>query len=61
MSDEQIAGDLIAFSYQAADRAFAVARLRAASGDEFIAVGPLGQLTEGQHVSLTGRWMHHES
>ena len=59
--DEQIAGDLIGFTYQAMDRAFAVARLRTASKSEFIAVGPLGHLTEGQHVVLTGRWMQHDS
>lgn len=61
MLAEQIAGDLIGFTYQAADRAFAVARLKPASGAEFIAVGPLGHLTEGQHVILTGRWMHHDT
>ena len=57
---EQIAGDLIAFTFRAEDRAFAVAKVRTATGGEFIAVGPLGHITEGQHLVLTGRWMHHD-
>lgn len=61
MPDEQIAGDVIRFSYQAPERAFAVAILQSESGDSFTAVGPLGHLCEGQHVLLTGHWTHHSS
>ncbi|MEL6349010.1 MAG: ATP-dependent RecD-like DNA helicase [Myxococcota bacterium] len=59
--DEQISGELLGFTFRADDRAFAVAKIRAANNSEFIAVGPLGHVTEGQHVSLTGRWMHHDT
>lgn len=51
-------GELLRLSYSTDDGAFAVARLRGAEG-EFVAVGPLGHVTPGQHVRLTGRWVEH--
>lgn len=58
--DETIEGELIRLSYSTDDGAFAVARLKTKAG-ECIAVGPLGHVAAGQHLSLSGRWMEHGS
>ena len=58
---ESLEGELLRFSYTTEDGAFAVARLRPAAGGEIVVVGPLGHVTEGQHVQLSGRWMDHPS
>ena len=57
----RLEGELVGFSYQADDGAFAVARVRAAGNPEVIAVGPLGHVNRGQHVVLSGRWATHPS
>jgi exodeoxyribonuclease V alpha subunit len=65
MKDETLEGEILRFSYRAEDDAFAVAVLRVdAEGDdggEQTVVGPIGHITEGQHVRLVGRWMLHTS
>ncbi len=58
--DETIEGELLRFTYATDDGAFAVARLKTKAG-ECIAVGPVGHVAPGQHLSLTGRWMDHSS
>ncbi len=55
---ERIEGELTGFTYRTDDGGFAVARVRTEDG-EAIAVGPLGHVGEGQHVSLSGRWSTH--
>src|SRR5687767_3226574 len=61
MPEESLSGDIVRFGYRSEDAAFAVVHLVTDFGLEFVAVGPLGHLTEGQHVSLTGFWMDHAS
>ena len=65
LKDETLEGELLRFSYKADDDAFAVAVLKLeGEGDEAgekVVVGPIGHITEGQHVRLTGRWMVHTS
>ena len=64
MKDEHLEGEIIRFSYKAEDDSFAVAVLQV-KGDlgtvKHTVVGPIGHITEGQHVQLTGRWMVHTS
>jgi exodeoxyribonuclease V alpha subunit len=55
---ERIEGELTGFTYRTDDGGFAVARVRTEDG-EAIAVGPVGHVGEGQHVSLSGRWSTH--
>ena len=63
MKDETLEGELLRFSYRSEDDAFAVAVLGEPTPlggvEERQVVGPLGHITEGQHVRLTGRWMVH--
>ncbi|RME22164.1 MAG: ATP-dependent RecD-like DNA helicase, partial [Deltaproteobacteria bacterium] len=54
-------GELVRFVYCTDDGSFAVARLRAEGHGEVTAVGPLGHVTAGQHVQLTGHWTDHPS
>jgi exodeoxyribonuclease V alpha subunit len=56
--DERIEGELAGFQYRTDDGAFAVARIRTEEG-EVVAVGPVGHVSEGQHVGLSGRWSSH--
>ncbi|MCK6506395.1 ATP-dependent RecD-like DNA helicase [Myxococcota bacterium] len=58
-AEQTLEGELLRFQYQADDGAFAVARIKLAGGGEALAVGPLGHVTEGQHLNLTGRWTEH--
>ena len=55
-AEERLEGELLGFTYRAADGAFAVGRLRPDRGLECTVVGPLGHLTEGQHLQLEGAW-----
>ena len=57
--EERLEGELLGFSYRAEDGGFAVGRLRTGSGREVVVVGPIGTVTEGQHVNLEGRWGDH--
>lgn len=56
---DRLEGELGGFTFRARDGGFAVARLRAADGQETTVVGPIGHVNEGQHVQLEGRWMTH--
>lgn len=58
---ETLDGELMRFSYATDDGSFAVARLRKSGGGEVVVVGPLGHVTEGQHVNLTGRWVDNQT
>ena len=57
--DGRLEGELHGFTYRAADGSFAVARVRVERGGEVTAVGPIGHVTEGQHLALEGRWIEH--
>ncbi|NOY27600.1 MAG: ATP-dependent RecD-like DNA helicase [Oligoflexia bacterium] len=57
--DQTLEGELVRLSYSNKDGSWAVGRLRVAGGTEVPTVGPIGHVTEGQHVSLTGRWIEH--
>jgi exodeoxyribonuclease V alpha subunit len=55
----RVEGELLGFTFRAEDGGFSVARVRDTEGVQFIAVGPLGHVTEGQHLVLQGRWLDH--
>jgi exodeoxyribonuclease V alpha subunit len=57
--DDRLEGELIGFTYQAADSGFAVARVRGADRREVIAVGPIGHVSAGQHLAMVGKWTEH--
>ena len=49
-------GELLGFRFVKDDGSWAVARVRAADGREVVAVGPLGHVQPGQHITLAGSW-----
>jgi exodeoxyribonuclease V alpha subunit len=55
---DRVEGELLGFTYRTDDGAFAVARVRS-EDDEFVAVGPVGHVSEGQHMVLSGQWSSH--
>ncbi len=55
----RIEGELLGFTWQDDDSAFAVARIRTGAGEELTAVGPLAHLLPGQQVLLVGKWVEH--
>lgn len=55
----RVEGELLGFSFRADDGGFSVARVKNTEGRQFTAVGPLGHVTEGQHLILQGRWTEH--
>jgi exodeoxyribonuclease V alpha subunit len=61
MADTRIEGELLGFTYKTEDGGFSVARIRTEDKLRIIAVGPIGHVTEGQHLALTGRWIEHAS
>ena len=60
-SEAVVEGELVAFTFRADDGAFAVARIRPERAHEIVAVGALGHVQEGQHLTLHGRWVEHPS
>ena len=56
---DRIEAELLGFSFCSDDGGFAVTRVRISDGSIATAVGPLGHVTEGQHLVLTGRWTTH--
>lgn len=59
MSRTRIEGELLGFRFKKADGSWAVATMRGASGRDLVAVGPLGHVQEGQHLTLDGKWENH--
>ncbi len=59
MVDVRLEGELLGFSYQDEQSAFAVARFELADGEEVTVVGPLGTARLGQTLHLSGRWESH--
>ncbi len=55
----RIEGELLGFSFRAEDGGFSVARVRTSEGLQITAVGPIGHVTEGQHLVLQGKWVDH--
>jgi exodeoxyribonuclease V alpha subunit len=55
----RVEAELLGFSFRSDDGGFSVARLKNADGLQIVAVGPLGHVTEGQHLVLQGRWVEH--
>ncbi len=60
MADVRLEGELIGFSYQDEQSAFAVARFALEDGEEVTVVGPLGTARPGQTLHLSGRWETHK-
>ncbi len=58
MPDENgpLEGEVIGFRYVKDDGSFAIVRMRLADGREVAAVGPLGHVQAGQHLTLHGTW-----
>lgn len=53
---ETLEGELIGFRWMKDDGSWAIARIRADDGLEVVAVGPLGHVQPGQHLTLRGQW-----
>ncbi len=60
MVDVRIEGELVGFSYQDEQSAFAVARFALDDGEELTVIGPLGTARPGQILHLSGRWETHK-
>jgi exodeoxyribonuclease V alpha subunit len=61
MAGSRIEGELLGFTFRTEDGGFSVARVRTEDKQRIIAVGPIGHVTEGQHLVLGGRWVDHAS
>ena len=60
--DQEVEGVVRRIVYRAADGVFAVLRLDVEGRDApTTVVGPLGELREGEHVVVTGRWEKHDA
>ena len=59
MDGERIEGELLGFTFKTEDGGFSVAKIRTEKHQSIIAVGPIGHVTEGQHLVLNGRWTQH--
>jgi exodeoxyribonuclease V alpha subunit len=59
MAESRIEGELLGFTFRTEDGGFSVARVRTEDKQRIIAVGPIGHVTEGQHLVLGGRWVEH--
>ena len=57
----RIEGELLGFTFRTEDGGFSVARIRTDDQRRIIAVGPIGHVTEGQHLILKGSWVTHAS
>ena len=55
-SDTVLEGELIGFRWLKEDGSFAIARIRGTDQREVVAVGPLGHIQPGQHMTLRGHW-----
>ncbi len=53
---DRIEGEVLRFTFRAAERGFAVLKLKAADALEITVVGALAGLHEGQRISATGQW-----
>ena len=59
MAETRIEGELLGFTFRTEDGGFSVARIRTTEKQNIVAVGPIGHVTEGQHLVLSGRWVNH--
>ncbi len=57
MYAERLEGEVTAFGFKSAEGAFAVVKVRIATGAEVVAVGALSHLFEGQRIVATGQWV----
>jgi len=55
----RIEGELLGFTFKTEDGGFSVAKIRTQTQQSIVAVGPIGHVTEGQHLVLKGRWTQH--
>ncbi len=55
-ADHTLEGELIGFRWVKDDGSFAIARVRGPDQREVVAVGPLGHVQPGQHITLRGHW-----
>ena len=60
-SSDRIEGELLGFTFRTEDGGFSVARVRTEDQQRITAVGPIGHVTEGQHLVLSGKWVTHVS
>lgn len=58
-STHRLEGELLGFAFKTEDGGFSVARIRSEGEGQVVAVGPIGHVTAGQHLMLTGRWATH--
>ena len=61
MAEERVEGELLGFTFKTEDGGFSVARIRTDGNQRIVAVGPIGHVTEGQHLVLTGKWVDHSA
>jgi exodeoxyribonuclease V alpha subunit len=61
MAEERVEGELLGFTFKTEDGGFSVARVRTDGNQRIVAVGPIGHVTEGQHLVLTGKWVDHSA
>lgn len=59
MDGGRIEGELLGFTFKTEDGGFSVAKIRTQTQQSIVAVGPIGHVTEGQHLVLKGRWTQH--
>ncbi len=55
----RVEGELLGFTFRSEDGGFSVARIRTVERTRIVAVGPIGHVSEGQHLVLFGRWVDH--
>ncbi len=55
-AENTLEGELIGFRWVKDDGSFAIARVRGPDQREVVAVGPLGHVQPGQHLTLQGQW-----
>jgi len=55
----RVEGELLGFTFRAEDGGFSVARVRTEDRVQITVVGPVGHVTEGQHLVLQGKWVDH--
>lgn len=57
--ETRVEGELLGFTFRTEDGGFSVAKVRTTDKRRIVVVGPVGHVTEGQHLVLQGRWVDH--
>ena len=53
--ETRVEGELLGFTFRTEDGGFSVAKVRTTDKRRIVVVGPIGHVTEGQHLVLQGR------